>query len=189
MKVRSAEFIKGIRGTNPITHDGTPQVAFVGRSNAGKSSLINSLTGQKKLVKVSDKAGKTTEINFFLIDKKFYLVDLPGYGFAKANLEFREKLKKLIYWYLTAEDVQVGLVVIVIDSRVGITPFDKQMIEILSDQGHNFLIAANKIDKLSKNEAAKQIAKIKKDAGEVEVIASSAVVPKGSDDLLRRIYG
>ena len=93
MKVTSAEFVKGIRGTDEITTADRPQVAFVGRSNVGKSSLINALTGNKGLARASDKPGKTSEINYFDINKKFYLVDLPGYGFATGSIKDREKFR------------------------------------------------------------------------------------------------
>ena len=80
MKIQSAEFIRGIKGTNPILNSSLPQIAFVGRSNVGKSSTLNALLNRKDLVAVSKKPGKTTEINFFLVNEKIYFVDLPGYG-------------------------------------------------------------------------------------------------------------
>ena len=102
MKVSSSVFIKGIRGTDPIVTAPGDHYAFVGRSNVGKSSLINALCNKNGLVKVSHKPGKTVEINYFLINNTAYFVDLPGYGYARVDPVEKEKLQKLILWYLTA---------------------------------------------------------------------------------------
>lgn len=178
MKVSSSEFVKGIRGTDPIVTDGKPAVAFVGRSNVGKSSLINRLCNKKGLVKVSHKPGKTLEINYFLINGASYFVDLPGYGYARVDPVEKEKLQKLIVWYLTASGAKPSAVVLVLDSKVGITEFDRQMIEILTEQNHHFVLAANKIDKLGQKEAHERLAAITKESKEISpsatVIATSA---------------
>jgi len=97
MEIKSAEFIKGILGTNELLEDERLQVAFIGRSNVGKSSVINSLVNRKDLVKSGSKPGKTRQINFFLINGKVYFVDLPGYGFLKASLKEKEKLGKCFF--------------------------------------------------------------------------------------------
>jgi GTP-binding protein len=189
MKVASAEFIKGIRGTDPIAYDGVPQIAFVGRSNVGKSSLIAALTHNKGLVKVSNAPGKTREINFFLIQKKWYLVDLPGYGYARVSPTEKEKLKKLIIWYLTDSGIRPQRVVLVLDSRVGITTFDQQMLEILRDHKHPFSIVANKIDKLTQRELAARLHEIRGVAGGEEVIPASAISATGSKELFKKLFG
>ncbi len=188
MKVTSTEFIKGIRGTDPLCYDGVAQVAFVGRSNVGKSSMIVAITNNKSLVKVSNRPGKTTEINYFLINKKFYLVDLPGYGYARVTPKEKEKLQKLIIWYLSTSSIKLKKVVLIIDARIGITTFDEQMIHILREQGHPFVVAANKIDKLSKRELAAQLAKITLAATGGEVVACSAVKRIGVDALIRTLF-
>lgn len=188
MKVSSSEFKKGLRGTDSILYDGLEQVAFVGRSNVGKSSVINALSNKNNLVKVSKKPGKTTEINFFLINNKFYFVDLPGYGYAKVNPEEKEKIKNLIIWYLTASNVKPHKVVLILDTKVGITPFDEQMLEILRERNHPFIIAANKIDKLSNKELAQQLQAIQKAAGDSEVVPVSAHTQHGTDPLLKRLF-
>lgn len=187
MKVLSAEFIKGIRGTDPISYDGVTQVAFVGRSNVGKSSLIAAVLNNRALIKISNRPGKTTEINYFLINKKFYLVDLPGYGYAQVNPKEKEKLQKLIIWYLTKSEIRPKKVVLVIDTRVGITNFDLQMIQILREEGHSFIVAANKIDKLSKLELKAKLDEIKVSAAGGEVVALSATKRTNIDDLLRKL--
>jgi GTP-binding protein len=188
MKVRSAVFVKGIRGTDPIVTGQEPQVAFVGRSNVGKSSLINALCNKNNLVKVSRKPGKTTEINYFLINDAFYFVDLPGYGYAKVGPEEKEKIIKLILWYLTNSGAKPVKVALILDVKVGITEFDRQMIEILTKEGHPFVLAANKIDKLTQKEAASSLAAIAKEAGGAEVVPSSAEERGGTDLLLKRLF-
>src|SRR3989338_2063045 len=112
MKITSAKFVKGIIGTDDVLYDGIPQIAFVCRSNVGKSSVINSLVNQADLVKVGKKPGKTTEINFFLINRQFYFVDLPGYGYAKVSPVEKEKIRKRMLWYLTESKVQPACVVL-----------------------------------------------------------------------------
>lgn len=184
MQVKSARFIKGIRGTDDITHDGVPQIAFVGRSNVGKSSLINALIG-KPLAIVGKKPGKTTEINYFLINNEFYLADLPGYGYAQATPKEREKLKKLIIWFLTASEARPRKIVLVIDSKVGVTKFDEQMIEILNEHKHPFMIVANKVDKISQGEIVKQLASIR--AHGVDVVPFSSKTKKRAESLLDTI--
>jgi len=188
MKVTSAEFVKGIRGTNEIAVNGIPQVAFVGRSNVGKSSLIANITHDKSLVKVSNTPGKTREINFFLINKKTYLVDLPGYGYARVNPTEKEKLQKLILWYLTDKTIRPKKVAVVLDARVGVTTFDTQMVQILTEQKHPFCIVANKIDKLSKKELQEVLINIRAKVGDVEIFPTSAIEHKGAEDLAAALF-
>src|SRR6185369_12085856 len=104
-----------------ILTDGVPEIAFVGRSNVGKSSLINSLVNRKDLVKVGKKPGKTTEINFFSINhKKCYFVDLPGYGYAEASPKQKESIEKLILWYLMYSEASLQKVVLILDVKAGL---------------------------------------------------------------------
>ena len=133
MKINSAKFVKGIIGSDDILTDGLPQVAFVGRSNVGKSSVINSLAGVEGLVKTGKKPGKTTEINFFLINRQFYFVDLPGYGYAKLSPAEREKTRKRMLWYLTESEAR-PLVVLILDIKAGLTEFDGQMLELVEEE-------------------------------------------------------
>lgn len=187
MKQPVATFVKGIRGTDSIIHDEIPQVAFVGRSNVGKSSLINALTGVKGLVRISDKPGKTTEINFFLMNKKFYFVDLPGYGYARLSPKQRESIKQLIIWFASESGAKPCLFVLVLDSKVGITEFDQQMMDVLRQEGHPFVLAANKIDKLKQADKVSQLTKITHAAMGAEVVPTSCTTKGGVDNLRARI--
>jgi len=188
MKIKSAEFIKGIIGTDDIIHDGIPQVAFVGRSNVGKSSLINSLINRKNLVKSSSTPGKTQQINFFLINNDVYFVDLPGYGFAKLSEKKREKLRKLILWYLSDSGVKPCKVVFIIDAKVGPTDFDMEMLGFLAEHVHKVIILANKADKLNMNELAKQSKLIQKKLRSEDIFFCSAKNKKGIKEVFEEIF-
>lgn len=187
MKITSAKFVKGLTGTDDILFDGRPQIVFVGRSNVGKSSVINSLTGQRGLVKVGRKPGKTTEINFFLINSTFYFVDLPGYGYAKLGPLEKDKIRKLMAWYFVESGIRLKLVVLIIDIRVGFTELDRQMLELLKGASHRFVIIANKIDKLKKSEVSRQLAAVTAATGEAEVLACSATTQAGIREVLDAI--
>ena len=187
MNITSAEFVKGIRGTDEILTDGVPNIAFIGRSNVGKSSILNSLTGKKALARVGEKPGKTTEINFFLINRTHYFVDLPGYGYATGGAKEREKLRKLIIWYFTSGEIRPHKVVLILEAKAGLTKFDEQMIEVLKGEGHSYVIVLNKVDKLSQKELSEQMAKIMKVAGDCEILQTSAPTGQGIDELRDRI--
>jgi GTP-binding protein len=159
MNITSAKFIKGLMGTDKILSDGTPQIAFIGRSNAGKSSLLNSLTNSKKLAITSDTPGRTRALNVFLINESHYFVDLPGYGYAKAGFETLEKLEKLISWYLLDADYN-PTVVLLIDSLVGPTADDLAMLHELEQAGRDIVIVANKVDKIKKSHYHAQMKKL-----------------------------
>ena len=159
MNITSAKFIKGIMGTDPILDDGLPQIAFIGRSNAGKSSLLNSLTNTKNLAITSDTPGRTRQLNIFLINESHYFVDLPGYGYAKAGFQTLEKLEKLISWYLLDAHYNPA-VVLLIDSVVGPTADDLAMLAELERAGINIIIVANKVDKIPKSHYHNQLKKL-----------------------------
>lgn len=188
MKISTATFVKGIRGTDEILTDGVPQIAFIGRSNVGKSSLINAILEIKGLAKEGKKPGKTKEINFFLINKQYYVVDLPGYGYAETSPKEKDKLKKLIIWYFTYSDARPKEIVIVLDIKAGLTQFDEDMIMILKDQKHPLVIVANKIDKLTQKDLSEQVAQIKGIAGDTEVLLCSAKMGKGIEAVKERLF-
>lgn len=187
MRITSAKFIKGVVGPDAILEDGIPQVAFIGRSNVGKSSVINTLANQKGLAKTSSFAGRTKEINFFLINKSLYLVDLPGYGFAKASLEDQRRLQLLIHWYFFEQDSQQKKVVLIIDANVGLTKNDEAMLYSLNESGKEVVIVANKIDKIKKTELKKQLQKIQDSVGDYIIIPYSAEKKIGINELANEI--
>lgn len=186
MEIKSAEFKKGIMGTDDILYEAVPQVAFVGRSNVGKSSLINCLLRSKDLVKSGKKPGKTREINFFLINKSFYFVDLPGYGFAKMDLEKREQMAKMIQWYFF-EKVYKRKVVLVLDMKVGPTSLDMEMLRILKENDQDILVVANKSDVLNQKERSTQIKNISAKMPGIEIIPCSAKTEDGRLEILQKI--
>lgn len=186
MNIDTATFVKGIIGTDSILKDKLPQIAFVGRSNVGKSSVINSLLMRKDLVKSSSMPGKTREINFFLINKKFYFVDLPGYGFARMGAKGAEKIRKLILWYLGSGEASVGLVVLIVDSVVKPMAYDKEMADILRAENIPFIVVANKIDRLNQTERAHNLKGIESGLG-VGVFSYSARTHYGREELLKEI--
>ncbi|KKP57784.1 MAG: putative GTP-binding protein EngB [Candidatus Moranbacteria bacterium GW2011_GWF2_34_56] len=155
MNLRNAQFIRGIVGTNDIINDTKVQIAFVGRSNVGKSSLINSLVENKNLARSSSTPGRTQQINFFLIDNKLYFVDLPGYGYAKTSEKQKEKIRKMIIWYLTYSGIEHKKVVLVVDAKAGMQEFDLEMVDLLKAEEIDFIVILNKIDKLKQEEVVK----------------------------------
>ncbi len=186
MNITSATFVKGVIGTNETLEDGKPQIAFIGRSNAGKSSIINSLTHQKKLAKTSSFPGRTQQMNVFLINKAVYLVDLPGYGFAKIPKEERERIEKMIHWYLFASSYKQR-VVLIIDANVGPTDLDMEMLLALEQANKKIIIVANKVDKIPKSAYASQIERVKKTMGNHVIIPYSSETGVGVDDLTTAI--
>ena len=193
MEIKEVKFIKGITGTDPILKSKRPQLAFIGRSNVGKSSLINKLLGQKNLVKTSAQPGKTKEINFFLVNKKIYFVDLPGYGFAKMSQKQREKMRKMILWYFISGEPKINKVILIIDAKAGLKEFDREMMAVLQEYApkynYDFLVAVNKIDKLSQKKLHKSLTTIKRELkDEKKIIPISAKTGRGVPKLLETIF-
>jgi GTP-binding protein len=197
VNITSAKFVKGLVEADEILEDGIPQVAFVGRSNVGKSSVINSLANKKNLAKTSSFPGRTREINIFLIstirgsssgeNNSFYLVDLPGYGFAKGSKGEQEKIQSLIYWYLLASHYQQKKVVLIIDAELGATNTDIQMLHSLTEQNKQIIIVANKVDKIKKSVYKKQLNELQGQIGNYKVIPYSAEKRIGVSELTNEI--
>jgi len=151
MKVVNARYVASATTPESLLRDHRPEVAFLGRSNVGKSSLINSLLGIKGLARTSSTPGRTQSINFFLVNEAFYFVDLPGYGYAKAAQEKRRAWGRLIEKYL-AERPQLVLSILIVDARHEPSPLDLQMQSWLQHFGLSYLVVSTKIDKLSGTE-------------------------------------
>src|SRR5829696_345074 len=162
MKITSAEFVKSALAPAHWITDGRPEVAFLGRSNVGKSSLINSLLMRKGLARTSNTPGRTQSINYFLINDSFYFVDLPGYGYAKVSKSMRADWGKMAEEYLSDRE-ELALCIQLVDSRHKPSSLDMQLHEWLIFHEKNHVVVATKSDKLSSNELSKQVRLIQND--------------------------
>jgi GTP-binding protein len=183
--IRSVEFIGGMAGQAAWRPDTQlPEVAFAGRSNVGKSSLLNRLIGRKKMARVSNTPGRTREVNFFRINDAFVLADLPGYGYARASKDMREAWKPLIESYLSVTTALRG-VVLLLDARRDPTPDDLLMRSWLGELGVPTLIALTKTDKLRAAEVRSREHELAKamEVDEDQVVVTSAETGLGRDDL------
>ena len=172
--------------------DPIPQIALSGRSNVGKSSLINTLLGRRSLARVSAAPGKTITVNFYEIDKKIFLVDLPGYGFAKRPKEDQIKWQTLTDGYFTKNPNidRLAAVAQLVDSRIGLTDDDAAMVEYLKQVGILYFIIATKVDKLNATERRENLAAIAADpvlAEGTPIIPFSSLKNEGREDVLRQI--
>ncbi len=187
MKIKKAEFIKGIIGDDYSLKDNLPQIAFMGRSNVGKSSVINSLLDRKNIAKTSKIPGKTKEANFFRINDEFYIVDFPGYGYAKKSIKERNKMIKRIFWYLRFSKVKPEAVFLIIDAKVGLTELDFEMIDILKENNHQIIIVVNKTDKIKKEKNKEIFSNIEKKIDKNSILLYSAKTKKGKDEFIEKI--
>ncbi|OGQ99552.1 MAG: GTP-binding protein [Deltaproteobacteria bacterium RIFOXYD12_FULL_55_16] len=171
-----------------LPEESLPEIAFAGRSNVGKSSLINRLVNRKGLVKVSARPGKTQSLNYFIVDAKLYLVDLPGYGFAKVSKKLQDDWQELVTEYL-ATSPTLRCVVVLIDLRHLLKAQDRELIEWLRSRGRPFIIVYTKRDKLSNNEQAKQAASLDAALGlsKQNRLLFSAKTGEGKNELMAAI--
>ncbi len=186
MKITSAEFIKSAFEESHWVEDNKPEISFLGRSNVGKSSLLNTLLNRKKLAKTSNTPGRTQSINFFLINEAFYFVDLPGYGFAKVPKQIRADWEKMAEDYLTKRE-QLVLSIQLVDARHKPTELDRQLYEWLTFHRKNNIVIATKADKLSNNKLLNSIKAIEKIMPESKVLAYSSETGRGKDEVWREI--
>jgi GTP-binding protein len=189
--IKEAKFISSCDNYLKAPAPNMPEYAFVGRSNVGKSSLINMLTNQKKLAKTSSTPGKTQLINYFLINESWYLVDLPGYGFAKVSKEKREKWDAMVWNYLSSRE-NLCCVFLLIDLRIEPQKSDLEMILNLGENGIPFAIVYTKSDKLKPNEIMKNVAAYKKELlkkwEELPVLfITSSETTKGKEEIIEYI--
>jgi len=169
MKVTSAEFIKSATKPSEYPEGNFLEVAMAGKSNVGKSSLINTLLNRKNLAKTSSSPGRTQTINFYRVNEKISLVDLPGYGYAKVSLSIRETWKAMVESYLQTRQ-EIRLVVLILDARRGVTPDDLALLDWLDYHGLPCTVVLTKADKLSQIERARQ----KKALGQIPLLAGKS---------------
>jgi len=184
-KINSCSFIGSFFELKQLPKDRLPQIAFAGRSNVGKSSLLNRVVGQKKMAKVSGTPGKTRSLNFFLVNENFYLVDLPGYGYAKVSKVMRNEWGRLIEDYLGKSEELVGLVLL-LDCRRDPTEQDMQLLGWLRERNIPALISVTKTDKLTRDKTNRKVAEIEKKLG-VSTIPFSSVTGTGKKELIGAI--
>ena len=182
MKITSAEFIKSAFERSHWVEDGLPEIAFLGRSNVGKSSLLNSLLVRRGLARTSNTPGRTQSINFFLINEAFYFVDLPGYGYAKVSKTMRAEWGKMAENYLQQRE-ELVLSVQLVDSRHEPSAQDLDLNEWLIHHEKPHLVAATKSDKLTANKLQKSVKEIRKQLPQSRVIPFSAVKGHGREEI------
>ena len=190
MKITSAEFVKSAFSEDDWPRAPLPEVAFLGRSNVGKSSLINSLLGVKGLARTSSTPGRTQALNFFLINRKFHFVDLPGYGYARVPKAIREEWGEFVTAYLAKRE-RLVLSIHILDSRHDPTQLDVQLSEWLAAHGRAALRVATKADKLSRNELRRNLRRaadvLGLPAADGGIVAYSAVTGAGREQIWRAI--
>ena len=167
MKIETAEISLSAHTSRDFVRDGRPEVAFVGRSNVGKSSLMNRLLGRRGLARTSSTPGRTRAVNYFLVNRRFYFVDLPGYGYAKAGKDDRREWAALVEAYLRHALPRLRLVLLV-DGKVGATPLDVQAYEYLTGLGAEVTVVATKIDRVSRGRRPAALKEIRSTLGLAE---------------------
>ena len=189
LNVNKAEFIKSAADPRQFIRSSVPTVAFAGKSNVGKSSVINRLLGRKNFARVGAQPGKTIHVNYFKIDDKLYLVDLPGYGYAKVSQGERERWGKLMEDFFAEKDL-ITLGVMIVDARHKPTADDVTMAAWFKQSGCRMAVVANKLDKLKKSEIEPNLKLIRETLSlpdEVLLIPFSAEKGQGRDELMREI--
>lgn len=189
VNLQKTEFILSAASPKDFLRDGLPQIAFAGRSNVGKSSVINRLLNRKNFARVGAAPGKTIHINYFKIDGAFYLVDLPGYGYAKVSKSERDRWGKLMETYFAHPELMT-MGVMIVDSRHKPTADDCTMAEFFKNSGRPFAVVANKLDKLRKSDIEPNLARIRETLEldeSVKLIPFSAEKGDGKQELLNLI--
>ena len=188
MNLQKVEFLTSAANPKNFPGNRLPEIAFAGKSNVGKSSVINRLLQRKNFARVGDKPGKTIHVNYFTVDGKCYFVDLPGYGYAKVSQSERDRWSKLMEDYFAAGRIDLGI--LIVDYRHPPTNNDITMARWFIDSGCRFVVVANKMDKLKKSELEPNLATIRADLElpeDVPVIPFSAEKGNGREELLRQI--
>ena len=188
MNFQKVEFLISAAAVKDFPKNRLPEIAFAGKSNVGKSSVINRLLQRKNFARVGDKPGKTIHVNYFTIDSKCYLVDLPGYGYAKVSQSEKERWGRLMEEYFAAQRIDLG--VMIVDCRHAPTNNDITMARWFLDSGCPFVVVANKLDKVKRSQLEGNLATIRADLELPEncpVIPFSAEKGDGRDELVKHI--
>ena len=188
MNLHNVEFLISAASPKDFPKNRLPEIAFAGKSNVGKSSVINRLLMRKNFARVGEKPGKTIHVNYFIVDEKCYFVDLPGYGFAKVSQSEKARWGKLMEDYFAADRIDLGIMIV--DARHAPTNNDITMARWFLDSGCPFVVVANKLDKVKKSQIELNLATIREDLELPEtctVLPFSAEKGTGRDDLLKMI--
>ena len=189
MNLQKVEFIRSAAQPNAFVADGLPQIAFSGKSNVGKSSVLNCVLQRKNFARVGQKPGKTVHINYFKVDERAYFVDLPGYGYAQVAASEKERWGRLMEAFF-AQVERITLGVMIVDARHAPTKLDCVMADLFKDTGRPFVVVANKLDKLKKSEVEPNLRCIRetlKLPEDVKLIPFSAEKGTGREELVREI--
>ena len=188
MNFNNVEFLISAAAPKDFPGNRLPEIAFAGKSNVGKSSVINRVLQRKNFARVGEKPGKTIHVNYFVIDKACYFVDLPGYGYAKVSQQEKDRWGKLMENYFAAERIDLG--VMIVDARHAPTNNDITMANWFIESGCPFVVVANKLDKLKKSELIPNVERIREDLAlpeDCQIIPFSAEKGDGKDELIRLI--
>ncbi len=189
MNLHNVEFLISAASPKDFPQNRLPEIAFAGKSNVGKSSVINRILNRKNFARVGEKPGKTIHVNYFTVDKKCYFVDLPGYGYAQVSRSEKERWGKLMEDYFAAGRIDLGI--LIVDHRHPPTNNDITMAQWFIQSGCPFLVLANKLDKVKKSEIAPNLAIIREDLQLPEdrpIISFSAEKGNGKDELMKYIF-
>ena len=188
MNIHNVEFLISAASPKDFPGNRLPEIAFAGKSNVGKSSVINRILNRKNFARVGEKPGKTIHVNYFTVDKACYFVDLPGYGYAQVSQKEKERWGKLMEDYFAADRIDLGI--LIVDHRHPPTNNDITMARWFLDSGCPFVVVANKLDKVKKSQAASLVQTIREDLELPEdcpIIPFSAEKGTGRDELMRYI--
>ena len=188
MNLHNVEFLISAAAPKDFPADRLPEIAFAGKSNVGKSSVINRILNRKNFARVGEKPGKTIHVNYFTVDKKCYFVDLPGYGYAQVSQKEKERWGKLMEDYFAANRIDLGI--LIVDHRHPPTNNDITMARWFLDSGCPFVVVANKLDKVKKSQIKSTLETIRQDLElpeDCQIISFSAEKGDGKDVLVKRI--
>ena len=188
MNLHNVEFLISAAAPKDFPTDRLPEIAFAGKSNVGKSSVINRILNRKNFARVGEKPGKTIHVNYFTVDKKCYFVDLPGYGYAQVSQKEKERWGKLMEDYFAAGRIDLGIMIV--DHRHAPTNNDITMARWFIESGCPFVVVANKLDKVKKSQIQSTLDTIREDLelpDDCQIISFSAEKGDGKDALVKRI--